>query len=89
MIFSARLKVEGGEGYEEAAQRMLELAREQPGFIDYNNVCNDKGEEITISYWENLESVRRWKGQEEHRAVQARADEWYESWEIKVCRVEC
>ena len=37
------------EGYEEMALRMIELAKEQRGFLGYESAYSDL--EITVSYW--------------------------------------
>jgi len=48
VIFTSVLK-ENAAGYEETANRMIELAQQQPGFLGYESARNVIG--ITISYW--------------------------------------
>ncbi len=67
VIFSS-LRTEGDQGYGQAAARMLELAREQPGFLGVESARED-GLGITVSYWENEAAILAWKQQAEHRAV--------------------
>jgi heme-degrading monooxygenase HmoA len=75
------------EGYAETAARMLELAAEQPGFLGVESVREDLG--ITVSYWADLESIRQWKAQAEHRlAQQMGMDKWYSSYKTRVALVE-
>ena len=52
-------------------------------------VRDANGQGITVSYWENLEAVRRWGEQAEHRLAQAGGrSRWYERFRLRVCRVE-
>lgn len=87
VIFSS-LRTEGDQGYGQAASRMLELAREQPGFIGVESARVD-GLGITVSYWESEAAILAWKQQAEHQAVreQGRAT-WYSAFQARVCKVE-
>ena len=58
VIFSNHLK-EFDEGYSKMAERMLELASEQPGFLGVESVRDGLG--ITVSYWKDLDSIKKWK----------------------------
>jgi heme-degrading monooxygenase HmoA len=79
----------GDEGYAETSERMNELAREQPGFLGIESVHGDDGAGITVSYWTDLESIRAWKANAEHRVAQQRGkSEWYSGYVTRVCRVE-
>lgn len=87
VIFSS-LRTEGDHGYGEAAARMLELARAQPGFLGVESARED-GLGITVSYWESEAAILAWKQQAEHQAVreQGRA-RWYSAFQTRVCKVE-
>ncbi len=75
------------EGYAETAARMLELAAEQPGYLGVESVREDLG--ITISYWSDLESIKRWKANAEHRVAQNMGrDKWYSSYKTRIALVE-
>jgi len=44
---------------------------------------------ITVSYWESLEAHHGWGRQADHLAVQQLGRErWYESFSLRICRVE-
>jgi heme-degrading monooxygenase HmoA len=75
-------------GYAEAAERMIELAAGQPGFLGVDSARSD-GVGITVSYWESEEAILAWKAHAEHAAVRdtGRA-RWYEAYELRVARVE-
>ncbi len=61
VIFSSTLS-DNAEGYGAMADRMVELAREQEGFIDVKSASRtSEGFGITVSYWRDLESIRKWK----------------------------
>ena len=86
VIFSS-LRTEGDHGYGEAAAHMLELARQQPGFLGVESARED-GLGITVSYWSSEAAILAWKQQAEHRNVreQGRAT-WYEWYELIVADV--
>ena len=74
-------------GYDESAVRMLELAHRQPGFLGVETGEGVLG--ITVSYWQDEESIRAWKAEAEHLVAQQRGRaEWYERFELRVARVE-
>ena len=86
VIFSS-LRNADIEGYAETAARMLELAAEQPGFLGVESVREDLG--ITVSYWADLQSIKQWKAQAEHRLAQKMGmDKWYSSYKTRIARVE-
>lgn len=77
------------EGYAETAARMEELAAQQPGYLGIESVHGADGLGITVSYWTDLESIRAWKANAEHRVAQQRGkSEWYSDYVTRVCRVE-
>jgi len=87
VIFTS--KRAGDEGYAEVSARMEELGAQQPGFLGIESVHAADGSGITVSYWHDLESIRAWKANEEHRTAQQRGRaEWYARYVTRVCRVE-
>ena len=75
------------EGYAATATRMLELAAGQPGFLGVESARDDLG--ITVSYWTDLESIRKWKAQAEHRLAQRLGKEkWYATYRTRIALVE-
>lgn len=85
VIFTS-VRTEGGHGYAAMANRMRELASQQPGFLGFESARQKLG--ISVSYWSSLESIHAWKTQAEHRAAQDRAQDWYRALRVRVCRVE-
>ncbi len=86
VIFSSQRNTDI-KGYAETAARMVELAAEQPGFLGVESVREDLG--ITVSYWSDLESIKQWKAQAEHRAAQQMGrDKWYSRYKTRIALVE-
>ena len=86
VIFS-NLRTSVNEGYSEMAQRMEELASKQPGYLGHESVREDLG--ITISYWKDLESIKKWKSVSEHQlAQQYGREKWYSHYKTRICLVE-
>lgn len=75
------------EGYAEMAQQMEALARQQPGFIDFESTRDGLG--ISISYWETLRDIANWKANADHLTAQQKGkSEWYEWYKVRICVVE-
>jgi len=86
VIFSS-LRNADIEGYAQTAARMMELATQQPGFLGVESAREDLG--ITVSYWSDLESIKQWKANAEHRLAQKMGmDKWYSSYKTRIALVE-
>ncbi|MDM4768331.1 antibiotic biosynthesis monooxygenase [Pelomonas sp. SE-A7] len=88
VIFTSQ-RTPGDAGYSEAAERMLALAAQQPGYLGVESSRGADGLGITVSYWASLEAIATWRAQMEHAATrdQGRA-QWYEHYELRVAKVE-
>lgn len=88
VIFTS-LRTPEDNGYGEMAQRMLELAALQPGFLGAESVRGADGFGITVSYWASEADIVAWKEQAEHRSAQEGGKSgWYAAYELRVARVE-
>ena len=86
VIFTSH-RTEGYNGYGRMADRMVELASEQPGFLGVESAREEVG--ITVSYWSDLESIKRWKENAEHQEAQRLGHEkWYTSFKTRISKVE-
>ena len=86
VIFTST-RIEGDNGYSEMSELMESLAKEQEGFIGVDSARNAVG--ITVSYWENLESIKNWKQNTEHLLAQQKGrSEWYNWYNVRICKVE-
>jgi heme-degrading monooxygenase HmoA len=71
------------------AERMAELASQQPGFLGAESVRDAGGFGITVSYWSSVEAISAWKADVEHLAVQELGKSaWYGHYELRVAKVE-
>ncbi|WP_407649401.1 antibiotic biosynthesis monooxygenase family protein [Brevibacillus composti] len=88
VIFTSTRKGED-HGYGEMAERMVELAGKQPGFLGVESVRDATGFGVTVSYWSSLEAIREWKQHEEHLIAQEKGKTvWYEHYVTRICKVE-
>ena len=88
VVFTSQ-RTAGERGYAAMADRMVELASQQPGFLGVESARDADGVGITISYWDSLDSIRRWGEHVEHRlAQQLGRSRWYEAFCLRVSRVE-
>ena len=86
VIFTS-VRAEGDRGYARMAERMVELARKQEGFLGVESAREEIG--ITVSYWRDRESIGRWKADAEHRIAQKYGKEkWYAAYRIRIAKVE-
>jgi heme-degrading monooxygenase HmoA len=75
-------------GYSEMALKMEEMAKQHEGFLGIESVREDKNG-ITISYWDSLESIKKWKSDFEHQKAQNLGKEkWYSHYHVRIAKVE-
>ncbi|KTC58878.1 antibiotic biosynthesis monooxygenase family protein [Pseudomonas savastanoi] len=89
VVFTSLRTSEEGQAYADAAQRMVELARQQPGFLGVESARDEHGLGITVSYWSDETAILAWKQQADHAQVreQGRA-RWYQAFTTRICKVE-
>lgn len=86
VIFTSQ-RTEVDDNYAETTQRMIELASQEEGFLGVESARSEVG--ITVSYWDSLESIARWKKNSEHREAQRKGrHQWYTSFTVRICKVE-
>ncbi len=86
VIFTSLLS-ENTEGYYTMAETMESLAKQQAGFIGMDSARETIG--ITISYWESLDAIKKWKANMDHQAAQKLGKEqWYKWYKVRICLVE-
>lgn len=86
VIFTS-IRTEGDNGYSEMADLMMALASKQEGFLGIESAREAVG--LTVSYWKDLESIRKWKQHADHQIAQkkGRAD-WYRHYKVRISKVE-
>lgn len=89
VIFTSQRTERDSFGYENMANKMVELAKKEPGFIDVESTRDNKGYGITVSYWESLNAIRNWKENTKHKIAQRKGKEmWYRDYKVRICKVE-
>ncbi|MBB2777429.1 UNVERIFIED_ORG: heme-degrading monooxygenase HmoA [Comamonas terrigena] len=87
-IFTSQ-RTAGDQGYGAMADRMLELAGQQPGYLGAESVRDAHGFGITVSYWASEAAIRDWKQHAEHQVAQAQGHaRWYQHFELRIAKVE-
>lgn len=88
VVFSS-LHTNSDPQYSRTAERMVELAAAQPGFLGLESTRGADGFGITVSYWTDLDAIAAWRAHAEHRMAQeAGKSRWYDHYEIRIARVE-
>lgn len=86
VIFTS-IKTPRDEGYNEMAEKMIALAAKQEGFLGVEAARNEIG--ITVSYWKDVASIKKWKEISEHKIAQEKGKTtWYESFKTRIAKVE-
>lgn len=86
VIFTSTL-TDNDAGYLEMANHMAELAKNQDGFLGIESARTEVG--ITVSYWKDLDSIRKWKANSEHLIAQEKGKStWYDKYALRIAKVE-
>jgi|SRR5690554_770564 heme-degrading monooxygenase HmoA len=86
VIFTS-VRTDLDNGYGDMAEKMVELAKQQDGFLGVESARNEIG--ITVSYWKDLESIKKWKNNSEHMIARKNGrDIWYKSFKTRIAKVE-
>jgi heme-degrading monooxygenase HmoA len=87
VIFASQ-RTDSDGGYGKMADKMVELASQQKGFLGVES-ARDEWLGITVSYWESLDAIKKWKENSAHQVAQDRGKtEWYKKFALRVCKVE-
>ncbi|WP_193140701.1 antibiotic biosynthesis monooxygenase [Meridianimarinicoccus sp. MJW13] len=88
VVFTSLLRTPD-PAYEVMAQRMVELARNAPGFLGMDSARGTDGLGITVSYWTDEAAIAAWKADTRHLAAQRLGNtDWYATYSLHVARVE-
>jgi heme-degrading monooxygenase HmoA len=88
VIFSSQ-RTPGDAGYGAMSDRMVELVRQQPGYLGHESTRDAEGFGITVAYFSTLEAIAAWKANAEHREAQRLGHQrWYVHFELRIARVE-
>ena len=88
VIFTS-LRTEDDRSYGQMAERTVELAAQQLGFLGVESARDAGGLGVTLSYWSSEEAIVAWKPQTEHKIAQETGQRvWYSDYHLRVVRVE-
>jgi len=88
VIFTSQ-RTDGERGYNTVADRMVELAAQQPGFLGVESVRGADGFGITVSYWRSLDDISAWRNHSEHIVAQDTGKRvWYADYQLRICEVQ-
>ena len=86
VIFTS-VRTDVDEGYTEMSGKMMELASQQEGFLGVETARENIG--ITVSYWTDLDSIKRWKENSEHQIAREKGRKiWYKEFNVRIAKVE-
>ncbi|WP_028916788.1 antibiotic biosynthesis monooxygenase [Pseudoxanthomonas sp. J35] len=89
VVFSSQRNAADPAEYAVAAERMLELAQRQPGYLGVESVRGADGFGITVSYWQSEAAIAAWRAQAEHAEIRRHGRRhWYTHYELRVGRIE-
>jgi heme-degrading monooxygenase HmoA len=89
VIFSSVRTSQDHDAYEIMAERMIELAKGQNGFLGVESLRDDSGFGMTVSYWQSEESIKAWRLNSEHLEAQKLGlAKWYKAMTTRICKVE-
>lgn len=75
-------------GYPELATKLVELAKEQPGFLGIESGFQ-RGFALAVSYWASLEAIEGWSRHAHHVIAKERGKSvWFRKYVTRIARVE-
>ena len=87
VIFTSTITTKANSEYSEMADKMVELAKEQDGFLGIESAREEVG--ITVSYWRDLEAIKNWREHAEHSIAREKGrNNWYQSFRTRIAKVE-
>lgn len=86
VIFTS-IRTDNDNSYADMSQKMIDLAKQQDGFLGIESAREEIG--ITVSYWRDLDSIKKWKDNSEHTIAREKGREiWYKSFKTRIAKVE-
>ncbi|MFT5877774.1 MAG: heme-degrading monooxygenase HmoA [Salibacteraceae bacterium] len=74
-------------GYEEEVALVMNLAQQQEGFLGMESARGSVG--ITVSYWTNLEAIKKWSEHARHKVAKEKGiANFYSVYKTRISKVE-
>lgn len=75
-------------GYPELAASLVELAKEQPGFLGIESGFQ-KGFALAVSYWASLDAIAAWSENAHHMIAKGKGKTtWFRKYVTRIAKVE-
>jgi heme-degrading monooxygenase HmoA len=88
ILFRSKLTAAAGKDYDAMSERMLDLARSAPGFVEMRSYKAEDGERLTVVRWKDHETLKAWREDLRHREAQEKGRErWYEYYAMEIAEV--
>jgi heme-degrading monooxygenase HmoA len=91
VIFEVKVKPEGKDEYLKIASRLKEKLIKLDGFVSierFESLAED-GKLLSLSFWDNLDAIDRWKSNIDHINAQSKGrDSLFSDYRIRVAKVE-
>ena len=86
--FISQLK-ENSPAYGAEAAKIAKLAKKQDGFLGLESIRDPSGKGITLSFWQDMQSIEKWKNHPDHLAAKKQGKEkWYKDYSLIISKVE-
>ncbi|GAB5465198.1 MAG: antibiotic biosynthesis monooxygenase [Candidatus Kapaibacteriales bacterium] len=90
VVFTAKLNSlisESENDYTSTLNQLRSEVENLPGFLGMEST--GKEDEITVSYWKDIDDIRNWQTNKEHFIAKKKGiREWYDSYKVRICKVE-
>jgi heme-degrading monooxygenase HmoA len=89
VLFRSRLTAAALEnGYGDMTREMAGLASSMPGFVEEKSFTSEDGEQLTVVWWQDHDTLGAWREHVRHRTAQHLGRErWFESYTMDVATV--
>jgi len=88
ILFRSRLTSLAGQDYQDLDAELEQLVHRQDGYVGHRSYRAEDGERLTVVWFRDQESLRKWKNVPRHLEAQRRGRErWYEFYEMEVAEV--
>ncbi|GLP95571.1 antibiotic biosynthesis monooxygenase family protein [Paraferrimonas sedimenticola] len=73
--------------YTELAVKLRDKAIREYGCLEFVSACEGK-QEIALSYWPDLASIKAWQADPEHRRAQVLGKQlWYSDYQVQIAQI--
>lgn len=90
VIFEVTPTKDGKQEYLEIASSLREYLIKMPGFISIERFqsLNEPEKLLSLSFWEDEDSITKWRNHEVHRIAQSKGrNQLFKAYRIRVCHV--